>query len=239
MGHGRAMTEPTTEAILFDAGGTLIRVDGQRFCAAAGLPHLPEAFISAEAEATGAVRSWILRHPESTDEERMPLFLDRFLQALGVEGRPEREAAARRIAQEHDRANLWSGAAPGAHETLQILRERGYRLGVVSNADGRVQRLLEEAGLATHLETILDSAHVGVEKPDPRIFLAATERLNLPPSSCAYVGDVYEIDILGARAAGLRAILIGACPAPDPVERVEMLSDLLDLFPPIGHDAPI
>ncbi len=218
------------EAILFDAGGTLIHVDGRRFCAAAGLPYLPEAFVSAEAAAIGAVRSWILRHPESTDAERMPLFLDQFLQALGIERRQERETAARRIAQEHDRANLWSGAAPGAHETLEVLRERGYRLGVVSNADGRVQRLLEEAGLATHLEIILDSANVGFEKPDPRIFLAATEKLKIHPSACAYVGDVYEIDILGARAAGLRAILICASPAPDPVERVETLSGLLQLF---------
>jgi HAD superfamily hydrolase (TIGR01549 family) len=219
------------EAILFDAGGTLIHVDGGRFCAAAGLPYLPEAFVRAEAEATGAVRAWILRHPGSTDAERMPLFLDRFLLALGVEERPEREAAARRIAQEHAQANLWSGAVPGARETLEVLAQRGYRLGVVSNADGRVRRLLEEAGLAAHLEIVLDSAHVGVEKPDPRIFLAATEELELLPSACAYVGDVYEIDILGARAAGLRAILIGACPAPDPVERVETLSGLLQLFP--------
>jgi putative hydrolase of the HAD superfamily len=222
---------PEIEAILFDAGGTLIHVDGSRFCAAAALPYEPEAFAAAEAAATGAVRSWILRHPESTDAERMPLFLDRFLLALKVDGPEERKAAARRIAQEHHRANLWSGAAPGALETLGALRERGYRLGVVSNADGRVRMLLEEAGLATHLEVILDSAHLGVEKPDPRIFLAATEALHLLPSSCAYVGDVYEIDILGARAAGLRPILIGASPAPDPVERVAKLSDLLRLFP--------
>ncbi len=226
------MTEPTIQAILFDAGGTLIHVDGRRFCAAAGLPYLPEAFAGAEAEATGAVRSWILQHPDSTDAERMPLFLDRSLHALGVEGRQERETAARQIAREHSRANLWSGAAPGARETLETLRERGYRLGVVSNADGRVRRLLEEAGLASSLEIILDSAHVGFEKPDPRIFLAATGKLGLAPASCAYVGDLYEIDILGARAAGLRPILIGACPAPDPVERVANLSGLLEIFPP-------
>jgi putative hydrolase of the HAD superfamily len=226
-------TTVSIEAIFFDAGGTLIHVDGRRFCTAAGLPYLPEAFAAAEAAATDAVRSWILKHPESTDAERMPLFLDGFLMELGIDGRQEREAAARRIAQEHHTANLWSGTAPEARETLAILRERGYRLGVVSNADGRVRKLLEDAGLTTHLEIILDSANVGVEKPDPRIFLAAAEGLHLLPSSCAYVGDVYEIDILGARAAGLRPILIGASPAPDPIERVETLPDLLKLFPAI------
>lgn len=222
------------EAILFDAGGTLIHVDGERFCAAARLPYLPETFRKAEAEATGVARSWILRHPRSTDAERFPLFLDRFLKALGIESAKEREAAARRIAREHDRANLWSGAAPGALRTLDVLRERGYRLGVVSNADGRVRKLLDEVGLGEHLEVILDSAHVGIEKPDPRIFLAAAGRLGVPASSCAYVGDLYEIDIVGARAAGLRAILIGACPAPDSIERVENLPALLDLFPSLS-----
>ncbi len=222
------------EAILFDAGGTLIHVDGRRFCGAAGLAYDPGAFAAAEAAATGAVRSWILEHPGSTDAERMPLFLDRLLLALEVEEREERETAARLIAQEHSRSNLWSGSAPRARETLAALRERGYRLGVVSNADGRVRTLLEEAGLAPFLEIILDSAHVGVEKPDPRIFLAAAGGMRLSPSSCAYVGDLYEIDILGARSAGLRAILIGGCPAPDSVERVGSLPGLLDLFPGTG-----
>jgi putative acetyltransferase len=221
----------TIEAILFDAGGTLIHVDGERFCAAACLAYEPQAFFSAESEAAAAARSWVLRHPGSTDAERLPLFLDRFLAALGIHSEEERRAAAGRVAAEHRRANLWSGAAPNAGRTLGALRERGYRLGVVSNADGRVRRLLEDAGLAEHLEIVLDSALVGLEKPDPRIFLAAAERLGVPPSSCAYVGDLYEIDVVGARAAGLRAILLGNCPSPEPVERVETLPSLLALFP--------
>jgi HAD superfamily hydrolase (TIGR01549 family) len=147
----------------------------------------------------------------------------------------DRRIAASRIAREHHRANLWSAAAPGARETLEILARRGYRMGVVSNADGRVQKLLEDEGLATHLEFILDSTHVGVEKPDPRIFLAATGRLGIAPAACAYVGDLYEIDILGARAAGLFPILIGGCPAPESVERVANLAALLELFPVPGE----
>jgi putative acetyltransferase len=237
------MREPEIQAILFDAGGTLIHVDGLRVCAAAEIPCLPEDFARAESAAINAIRAWILEHPESTDLERLPLFLDRLLVALGVADPEDRRTAASRIAREHRRANLWSGAAPGARETLEVLARRGYRMGVISNADGRVQKLLEEAGLGTHLEFILDSALVGVEKPDPRIFLAASVRLGLPPASCAYVGDLYEIDILGARAAGLYAILIGGCPAPETVTRVANLAALLDLFPvragPPGGEAEL
>jgi len=219
------------QAILFDAGGTLIHIDGERLSRAAGIPHEARQFERAEAAAVAQVRAWILRHPESTDRERLPLFLDTILRNLGLEGEAERRDAAERIAGEHGRANLWSRPAAGAPETLAELASRGYRLGVVSNADGRVRALLEQAGLARWLEVILDSAEVGVEKPDPRIFLAAAERLALPPAACAYVGDIYEIDAAGARAAGLAPILIGIGPAPEPVERVADLLALLDLFP--------
>jgi len=229
------VSERSIRAILFDAGGTLIHVDGRRVCAATEIPYLPEAFADAESAAINAIPAWILEHPESTDAERLPLFLDHLLQALGMADSDDRRTAASRIVGEHRRSNLWSAAAPGARETLEVLARRGYRMGVISNADGRVQKLLEDEGLATHLEFILDSTHFGVEKPDPRIFLAATRRLGIPPASCAYVGDLYEIDILGARAAGLFPILIGGCPAPESVERVANLAGLLELFPVPGH----
>ncbi|HEY6931013.1 MAG TPA: HAD family hydrolase, partial [Thermoanaerobaculia bacterium] len=54
--------------------------------------------------------------------------------------------------------------------------------------------------------------------------------LGLPAESCAYVGDIYEIDILGAQGAGLYPVLIGDCPAEEPVERIAALGDLLRLF---------
>jgi len=101
----------------------------------------------------------------------------------------------------------------------------------VSNADGRVRGLLQDAGVIPWLEFVVDSAEVGLEKPDPRIFHAATGRLGLDPSACAYVGDIYEIDVEGARRAGLHPILIGDGPAPDGVLRVRELSGLLPLFP--------
>jgi putative hydrolase of the HAD superfamily len=217
-------------AVLFDAGGTLIHMDGVRTAAAAGLPYRDEAFSRAYDAAVADMRRWVVANPKSTDSERMPRFLASLLAGLGLPEESRRDAV-RGIVAEHARANLWSRGAEDAPATLQALRARGYRLAVVSNADGRVRALLEEAGLSPHFEFVVDSAEVGVEKPDPRIFRAATARLDLPPACCAYVGDIYEIDVLGARAAGLEAILIGNCEAPADVPRIESLAGLLDHFP--------
>jgi putative hydrolase of the HAD superfamily len=205
-------------------------VDGERLTAAAGLSWDEGAFDRAEAAGVAAVQRLVLERPGSTDAERLPLFLEAILSDLRI--RPdERRAASERIAAEHRRSNLWSRASTDAAPTLETLARRGYRMGVVSNADGRVRGLLERAGLAPFLELVVDSSEVGFEKPDPRIFRAATDRLDLPPEACAYVGDIYEIDVLGAQAAGLHAVLIGTGAAPEGVERVAKLRELLDLFP--------
>jgi putative hydrolase of the HAD superfamily len=95
-------------------------------------------------------------------------------------------------------------------ESLARLRQAGLKLGVVSNSDGRVEQALAAAGLREYFDVVIDSALVGVEKPDPRIFHAALEALGVAPEEALYVGDLYEIDVLGARAAGMEAVLLGA-----------------------------
>ena len=64
------------------------------------------------------------------------------------------------------------------------------------------------AGIRDAFELVIDSQLVGVEKPDPRIFAIALERLGLPPAAALYVGDIYEVDVVGARRAGLDVILL-------------------------------
>jgi putative hydrolase of the HAD superfamily len=219
-------------AVLFDAGGTLIHVDGARVCAAAGAAWEERLFDAAENRAVAAVQRWVRAHPRSTDAERLPLFLETLLAELGIPP-DHRPGAGRAVADEHRRSNLWSRAYSDAAAALQTLRSRGYRLGVISNADGRVRRLLEETKLSGHLDVVVDSSEAGFEKPDPRIFGVATAALGLEPVQCAYVGDIYEIDVLGARAAGLEAILIGPGHAPEEVRRVATLTELLTLFPAV------
>jgi putative hydrolase of the HAD superfamily len=217
-------------AVLFDAGGTLIHVDGERVCRAAGVAWDAGCFRRAEASAVAAVRRLVVDKPESKDAERLPLYLSEMLSGLGIADSAARREAAVRVAAEHKRANLWSRAADGAPETLETLRARGYRLACISNADGRVRALLETAGLSRYLEFVVDSFEAGFEKPDPRIFHTATDRLGMEPAACAYVGDIYEIDVVGAEAAGLAPVLIGDGPAPEAVRRVPDLPALLPLF---------
>jgi putative hydrolase of the HAD superfamily len=224
----------TPQGILFDAGGTLIHVDGERVLRAASVDADGAAFSRAAAGAAQDVGAWTKRNPESTDAERLPFYLDAVLRRLGVEDAERRKLAARAVAVEHARSNLWSRSEPGAVDTVRELRRRGYRTGVVSNADGRVRALLDTAGFSPYLEVVIDSSEVGLEKPDPRIFLAAAERLGIEPERCAYVGDIFSIDVVGARAAGMRPILIGSGShlAEGDVERIEQLEELLLMFPP-------
>ena len=84
----------------------------------------------------------------------------------------------------------------------------GLKLVVVSNANGKLKVLFERLGLARHFDVMLDSAEEGVEKPDPRLFQLALERSQSTPVDTVHVGDLYHVDVEGARSAGLDAILL-------------------------------
>jgi putative hydrolase of the HAD superfamily len=80
-------------------------------------------------------------------------------------------------------------------------------VGVISNSN-RHRARSRPLGLARHLDFVIDSFEVGVEKPDMRIFELALERAGVEPHQAAYVGDLYSVDVRGARAAGLQGILL-------------------------------
>jgi putative hydrolase of the HAD superfamily len=143
-----------------------------------------------------------------TDQHRAAAYLEALFLLGGVprERLGEVRSCLRRM--HHDR-HLWSSVAERSAESLQKLRDAGLRLGVVSNSDGRVEEALEAAGLRHYFDVVIDSALVGVEKPDPRIFHAALEALGVAPDEALYVGDLYEVDVVGAEAAGMQAVLLG------------------------------
>lgn len=97
---------------------------------------------------------------------------------------------------------------PETLEALTELRRQGFALGAVSNWSPRLLALWEHWGLNPYFDTLVVSDVVGFHKPDPRIFDVALEALQVPPEEAIHVGDDYEADVQGARAAGIKPVLL-------------------------------
>lgn len=151
---------------------------------------------------------------------------------LGIE--TEAAVIARRVYDEFGKAERWR-AYDDVAPALDRLRARGIATGVISNWDGRLQGLLAKMGLAARFDTIVSSSDVGMRKPDPRIFELACWRVGVAPEDAAHVGDHHYSDILGARAAGMQAVLVDrhgteALPiGPVPIYDFEQLEAALGL----------
>lgn len=123
---------------------------------------------------------------------------------------------------------------PNTLDTLKALRQRGKQLHVITNGFSEVQYLkLERSGLADFFDVVICSDKVGVNKPDKRIFHEALMQACAKPFESVMIGDHLETDVLGARAAGIQAVLF------DPkkeykklqgIKKIRGLSELLDLF---------
>jgi putative hydrolase of the HAD superfamily len=221
--------------ILFDVGNTLRHLDYE-FLAGIITAHGTSASARQVAEAEYAAKAALDEHlrraRQGSDESRRAPYFEVIMAHLGIPAEShERIGAAFRA--ENQRSSLWRVMHPATPDVLTELRRRGLRLGVVSNADGRVPAGLAECGLAEHFVAIVDSHLVGVEKPDPRIFGIALEQCGSKAADAVYVGDIYEIDVRGARAAGLTPILLDPLDAYGEVDclRIDSLTRLLDLLP--------
>ena len=203
-GNGRARR---LRAVLFDAGNTLLFLDYARLAQAVSTAlNLPLTEAALTRQISRAAHA--MEDASGSDQDRAALYLETLFVHAGVPSSrlPEvRECLARLHRERH----LWSSVAPSVAESLSRLRNQGLVLGVVSNSDGRVEEALEAAGLRSFFDVVVESALIGVEKPDPRIFQAALQRLGVAPEEAVYVGDLYSVDILGARAAGMDAVLLG------------------------------
>jgi HAD superfamily hydrolase (TIGR01662 family) len=100
----------------------------------------------------------------------------------------------------------WDQMLPGTREALERIRQE-YKIAVISNADGKIDAVLRRCGIADCFAAIIDSGIVGHEKPHPAIFAAALRKMKADPAQSLYVGDVYSVDYVGARNAGMDAVL--------------------------------
>lgn len=103
---------------------------------------------------------------------------------------------------------LWRSVMAGVPDALGRLHTLGLRLVVVSNSDGTVEQSLVDAGLRSYMTRVVDSALAGFEKPDPRIFLSALAHTGAAPARTLHIGDLYHADVVGARGAGIHALLL-------------------------------
>lgn len=102
----------------------------------------------------------------------------------------------------------WFVPRPGAVEILRELRERAMPTALISMCAPDTPALWRGSPLAGLIDALVFSCEVGMRKPDPEIYLAATGRLGVDPAACLYVGDGSYRELTGASAVGMRAILI-------------------------------
>jgi putative hydrolase of the HAD superfamily len=200
------------KVIFFDAAGTLF--------------HLPRG-VGWHYRDVAARHGWQLdetqlRHAFATAWKQMPIrpasrvprsdddkgwwrdLVGRVLDRCAVPGEPaRRDAYFEELYREFTRPGIWE-LFPEVHEVLAALQPR-FRLGVISNFDGRLRPILGHLGLLGVFEPLIISSEVGADKPDPWIFEQALARAAFTPGEALHVGDDPERDWKGAAAAGLRS----------------------------------
>jgi putative hydrolase of the HAD superfamily len=191
--------------VLFDAGNTLVFLDYTRI--AAGVATELELALRGEELAACAGEAARAMERAGSDQERTAAYFEALFLQAGIPS--ERLAEVRGcLTRLHRERHLWCSVPASTRSALARLKAAGLLLGVVSNSEGRVEEALEAAGLRDYFDVVIDSGLIGIEKPDPRIFQAALEALAVSPEEAIYVGDLYEIDVVGARAAGIEAVLV-------------------------------
>ena len=220
------------ETVFLDAGGVLLFPNWSRIESA-----LAKQGVHVTAAELSRAEPRARRHLDdsrtigtTTDASRGWLFFDLILEQAGIARSPATAAALAELHAYHQASNLWEFVPDGVRPALAAMRKRGLTLVVVSNANGTLRAHMDRLGLTASFDCVIDSQEEGVEKPDPRLFRIALDRVGARAESTIHVGDLYQVDVVGARAAGVRPVLLdetGLCPDADCV-RVSSLAELVD-----------
>jgi putative hydrolase of the HAD superfamily len=207
---------PALDAVLFDAGGTLVRLDFEwmsEWLRAEGLAVPADTLRRGEVE--GRRRYDASLGAPARGSGPQPLgrrgdareYLAGMLESAGVAAHTL-DRALDAFSARQSGPGLWVRPMEGAREALDGVAALGLRRAVVSNSDGRAEQHLRDCGVLEGLEFVIDSHLVGVEKPDPRILDLALDRLGVPARRAIFVGDIRSVDEAVARAAGAHFVLV-------------------------------
>jgi putative hydrolase of the HAD superfamily len=219
--------------VCFDLDGTLFDHAG---AARAGATHFLEGLGSAATES--ALDAWSSAEAEQFERWRSGQIsfqgqrrerLRAVLPRLGAE-LPRDDAALDRLFEGYLRSYRASWRLfPGSASLLRELRAGGYRLGLLTNGTEEQQRdKLARTGLGSAFDAVCVSERIGFQKPDARAFLTLADELDVDAADCLFVGDDADRDIAGARAVGMRAVLVDHSAAGAADLRTVVLAALRD-----------
>lgn len=228
------------ELLSLDAGGVLIFPNFERISdtfARHGIHVSPDALRAADPHGRFAVDT-ADRVARTSDADRGSMYFRIMFERAGVPPDAPIQGALDELWAYHTEHNLWEDVPPGARAALEGLAASGLPLAIGSNANGIVHRVFERTGLSRYFSVICDSHVEGVEKPDRRFFEILVARAGGRPETTLHVGDLYHVDVAGARAAGLQAMLF------DPhdlyegydVQRVKTLHELAAFVTRVKHE---
>lgn len=218
------------KAVLFDLGGTLVKTSP--------VPEVVKNIL----EIFGVKRTTKqIEHARKTVErtvsfEKLPILEEQFwvrwnakvLEQLGVHNNIQLLA--------HKITELWWQYSeielyPDAEETLMLLKQSGLKLGLITNGlKSDIREILQKVGLTRFFDVEIASNTIGKMKPNKEVFLHALKTLDLLPNEALFVGDMIDTDYRGAKACGLKALLINRenNVKEKDVERIGSLTEILE-----------
>lgn len=207
-------------AVSFDAGQTLIELDTAmllRRLGGRGVVVTEDALVRAQPEAWRTYDE-IMKH--GGHKTPWQVFMTTLLAGAGIAAESAAELSSW-LWDEQPRANLWRRPIAGMFELAAELAAAGVPVAILSNSEGRLAELIDEIGWRQPFRDVVDSGRFGAAKPERAIFLHTAAVLGVAPAEVVHVGDSWNADVAGARAAGMRAIWFG----PGAAARAATLDD--------------
>ena len=204
------------KGVFFDFYQTLVRFDPPReqlqtkVLKEFGIDVAPEAIRRALVVADEFIYQELAQQPFSkrTAEEKMAVYVQYQRVLLKEAGVDASEQLTGGVLNKMQQFNLKQVLFDDVVPALTQLKERGLILGLVSNVDRDISPLCDKLGLSLLLQVVVTSQDTGFSKPQPEIFQEALRQAGIEASEAVYVGDQYQIDVVGARDAGMKGVLL-------------------------------